>query len=95
MSVRQVATGGMAMMFMLAATILGLLIHVWTIVIAFNVSGVFSAVVSLMFPFFAQFYWFFKVGHNVGYDSNYCVGILAYIMLWVGMLLFGALTYKD
>jgi hypothetical protein len=64
-------------------SILGLVIHVWTVVIAYLTSGLFASVLTLIFPVLSEIYWFFKVGSNLGFGVNYCVAIMAYILLWV------------
>ena len=64
-------------------SVLGLVIHVWTVVIAYLTSGLFAAVLTLIFPVISEIYWFFKVGSNLGFGVNYCVAIMAYILLWV------------
>jgi len=63
-----------------AIGILGLIIHVWTIVIAYTVSGLIGAIVTLIFPVMAQIYWFIKVWGFAGTILNlYCIAILAYV----------------
>ena len=64
-------------------SVLGLVIHVWTVVIAYLTSGLFAAVLTLIFPVISEIYWFFKVGSNLGFGVYYCVAIMAYILLWV------------
>lgn len=70
--------------------ILGLIIHIWTIVIAYNVSGLIGAIVTLIFPVLSQIYWFIKVWSFAGTVLNfYCIAILAYvggfIVMFVGI----------
>ena len=70
--------------------ILGLVIHVWTILIAFAMSGLVGAVITLMVPVLAQIFWFIKAWSLAGTVLNlYCLGILAYIaclvVVFVGM----------
>ncbi|WP_045213515.1 hypothetical protein [Desulfonatronovibrio magnus] len=87
MSAREYFGGGIMALAGIAATVLGLIIHVWTIVIAFFVSGLLAAVITLIFPFLSQVYWFFRVGSNLGFDTNYCVAIMAYVGLFgIGFL---------
>ena len=87
MSVREYLGGGIIGLAWLAASILGLVIHVWTIVIAFSVSGLFAAVLTLVFPVLSEIFWFFKVGSNVSFGTTYCVSIMAYVGLFgVGFL---------
>jgi|SaaInlV_200m_DNA_5_1039737.scaffolds.fasta_scaffold10256_4 hypothetical protein len=83
MSAVKIVGGGVMGMAMLAASVLGLVIHVWTIMLAFSIKGLFAAVLTLIFPVLSELYWFFKVGSNVGYDATYCVSIMAYVGLFV------------
>lgn len=90
MSVRKIVGGGLIGLAWIAASILGLVIHVWTIVIAFSVSGLFAAVLTLVFPVLSESYWFFKVGSNVSFSTTYCVSIMAYVGLF-GVVFLGAM----
>lgn len=94
MSIRQYLGGGIMGIAYIAASILGLIIHVWTIVIAFSLSGLFAAILTLIFPVLAEFYWFFKIGSNFGYGSIYCVSIMAYIGLF-GLAFLGGMIMGD
>jgi hypothetical protein len=65
----------------IAAWILGLVIHVWTIMISFAVSGLFAAVLTLALPVLSEIYWFSTVGSNLGFGTVYCVSVMAYVGL--------------
>ncbi len=68
--------------------ILGLVIHIWTIVIAFTTSGLVSAVISLMLPVVAQIYWFIKVWSIAETVLNqYCLAILVYVGCWIVIII--------
>lgn len=81
MSVKENVGGGIMGLAWITASIVGLVIHVWTIVIAFSIKGLFGAVLTLVFPVLSEIFWFFKVGNHVGYDTTYCVAIMAYVGL--------------
>jgi hypothetical protein len=83
MSVGRIAGTGIAGIALLVAVILALVIHVWTIVIAFSETGLFGGALTLVFPIFSEVYWFIRVWHALGIDSMYCVAILAYLGLWI------------
>ena len=93
MSVRENVGGGIMALAFIAMQILGLVIHVWTIVIAFSVSGLFAAVLTLLLPVVSEIFWFFKVGMNVSFGTTYCVAIMAYVgfcgVAWLGILISG------
>ena len=64
--------------------ILGAIIHVWTIVIAFAASGLFAAVLSLVFPVLAQLYWGLMIWNMTGTLWNYyCLALIAYVGLFM------------
>lgn len=78
----------------LVAGILALVLHVWTIVIAFLSAGLFEAVITLICPVISQIYWFVKAWQITGTVLNlYCLAILAYIgccvILLAGIKLIG------
>ena len=70
MSIREYVGGGIMGLAWIVASVLGLVIHVWTIVIAFLLSGLFAAVFTLVFPVLSEIYWFFKIGSNPGYGDT-------------------------
>lgn len=89
MSVKEFIGGGILGLSGLILAILGLVIHVWTIVLAFSFSGIFAAVLTLIFPVFSEIYWFLKVGLNIGFDNNYCLAIIAYVIIFVIAMIAG------
>ena len=55
--VREVIEMGIFAISGLMLSVLGLVIHIWTVVVAYDSGGVVAAAVSLTFPVLAQFYW--------------------------------------
>jgi len=94
MSIQEVVGGGLVGLAGLAATILGLVIHVWTIVIAYAIGGLFAAVLTLIFPVLSEAFWFFKVGTNVSFGTLYCLSIIAYVGLF-GIVFLGAIIELE
>lgn len=91
MSIKKTIGASVALLAFVAMGVLGLIIHVWTVVLAYSVSGMFAAVISLIFPVLSELYWFGKVWKSIGIDASYCLAILGYICLFpIG--LFGALV---
>ena len=76
-----------------AGNILALIIHVYSIVIAFSLSGIIAAVITFILPGLSELYWFFKIGSHFGFDSLYCVSLLCclglYGVMYAGMALAG------
>ena len=64
--------------------ILGLLIHIWTIIIAYASGGIFSAMISLVLPVLSQIFWGIKVWTATETFFNlYCLAIVGYVILWI------------
>ena len=87
MSVKENVGCGILGLTMIAVNILCVVIHVWTIVIAFLVSGIFAAVITFIFPVVSEVYWFLNIGANVGFGTTYCVSIMVLIVLFVVMFI--------
>ena len=67
-----------------AAWIGGALIHLYTIYIAYTVSGVFAALLSLVFPVISQAYWFFAAWNITGnFINEYSIFLLSYMLLFL------------
>lgn len=78
------------------ASILGVVIHTWTVIMAWRIAGFFAAVITMIFPIFAEGYWFFKVGFNVGFLNNwYCIAIMTYVGLSIIGFAVLALIERD
>ena len=73
------AGGALAGMAGCGAQILGVVIHVWTIGIAYKSIGLLGALISAFLPFISQIWWFIKIWQITGTLSNpYCIALLAY-----------------
>jgi hypothetical protein len=71
----------------IALGILAVAIHVWTIIIAYGVSGLESAILTLIFPILAEFYWSFRVCFITGTVLNlYFISLLVYLGLWISLI---------
>ena len=62
MSERLMVGTGIAVIAKFIAAILGLIIHIWTILIAYSLSGVFGAVIAALLPPISEFWCFLYVG---------------------------------
>ena len=83
MGLKQNASLGIMGLSMFAAGIIGIVIHIWTIGIAYSTSGIFAALITFFFPFISEIIWFFKLGSALGYDTTYCVAMMAYFVFSV------------
>lgn len=77
--------------------LLGPVIHIYTIVIAYYFGGKFPALVSLFFPAVAQIYWFIRVWMITGTVINlYCLAIIGFVIFLVVAMVGGVmLGEKD
>lgn len=60
--------------------------HIWTVIIAFTVGGIFSGIISLILPFLAELYWMFKM---FGENDVYAYIALAHLILAIPFGMFG------
>ena len=67
---------------MVAGYFLGLIVHIWTIIIAFTEAGLFGAILSLIFPFLSEIYWVIMLWGV--YDAYVNTAILATVLVAVG-----------
>lgn len=51
--------------------ILAGILHIWTIVISFSISGPIAAVITFFFPVISAAYWFFVAGSAIGFFTMY------------------------
>jgi hypothetical protein len=75
---------------------LGLIIHAWTVIIAFGAKGFIAAVITLALPVVAELFWGYQIWSTSGIFLNwYTISLLAYtglwILMWVLMVVFGSL----
>jgi hypothetical protein len=78
----------------------GLLIHVWTIVIAFSIKGLFAAAITLACPVLSEIYWAFILWKKTDSISNsYTISLFIYvglsILMWIFMIVSDILSEKD
>lgn len=75
---------------------LGMAIYIWTIIIAYNFSGIFGAALSLMFPVIAQIVWGIKMWIYTGTFMNYyCMAIIGYVIACIIVLVGFSIFGKD
>ncbi|QCX52540.1 hypothetical protein [Elizabethkingia sp. JS20170427COW] len=58
--------------------ILGGVVHLWTIILAFEHSGFLAAIVSIFLPFLSEIYWVYKLWDV---NTTYCYAALASLLL--------------
>jgi hypothetical protein len=86
---------GLVLVAMPFLNILGVVIHIYTIVTAFTFSGLFGAIITLFVPVIGQIYWFFSIWSAIGLDNLFCITILSYIGLWIIVLIGFAIMKKN
>jgi hypothetical protein len=63
--------------------ILGVLMHLWTVYIAFAISGVFWAIVSFFFPVASQLFWGFRAWSVGSFDTPFIQWLILLAIMWV------------
>lgn len=95
MNTRNSALVGIYAFTLFGTQILGLIIHVMTIIVAYNGSGLFAACISMVTPVLSEIYWFFKVWANAGLGNYYCLAILAFLGLSATFIVVKFLIYLE
>lgn len=72
----------------------GIALHLYTILVAYQVSGFFSAFLALIFPVFAELYWLAKSwwtsGEFVNGYSIYVMAFVVYLLAGFGLMFLSA-----
>lgn len=64
--------------------ILGLIIHLWTIIISLGEKGIIAALITLVVPVLAEIYWGTYSWNMTGTLLNtYCMALGVYILLFI------------
>ncbi|MFA6378473.1 MAG: hypothetical protein WCX16_01670 [Candidatus Omnitrophota bacterium] len=76
-------------------TVLGVIIYIWSIVIAYDSMGFLGAILTLIFPVFSQVFWGFVLWAEKGtIVTPYCLALLGYLfcvlLIRIGLLIFQA-----
>lgn len=66
--------------------ITAIITHIWTVIIAFSVGGLFAGIISLFLPFLAELYWMFRM---FGENDVYSYIALIHLILAIPFSLFG------
>ncbi|SDJ62343.1 DUF2569 domain-containing protein [Paenibacillus naphthalenovorans] len=59
------------------------IIHIWTLVIAYNSSGIAAAILSFIFPVISQLYWCYYEWKISGLDSPFIQWIIVLLLIWI------------
>jgi hypothetical protein len=83
-SLKENATAGALGILLIIMNILGVLIHLFTVLMANEVDGFIMAAVTLVTPVVAELFWFVRVWIIRGEFLNpYTMGILAYVSVYI------------
>lgn len=74
---------GILSIYMILVWILSGLIHLWTIYIAYSISGLFWGIVSLFFPVVSQIYWGYGAWRLDGFNSAYIQWLIVLGVMWL------------
>lgn len=76
----------------------GALLHIWTIYIAYSISGILAAIVSFFLVGLSELYWVYKAWSVSGFDSPFIQWFIVYIVLIIVrfvIAIFAAATSKE
>lgn len=59
------------------------LLHLWTILIAWQASGFVAALISFCLPVLSQIYWFAITWRTLGFLNPYTITVLAIVGLYI------------
>lgn len=95
-SFKENATIGVLGILLIIMNILGVLIHLFTVLMAYEVSGFIMAAVTLAMPVFAELFWFVRVWIiREEFLNPYTMGILVYLSAYILMITIGNMTNKN
>lgn len=79
--------------------VFGVMLHLYTILIAFKMSGFMAAFIALSLPVLAQIYWFFvawnKTGEFINGFSFYIILYVGYLVISFSLMAIGSWLYKE
>jgi len=83
-TLKENATIGFLGVLFITMKILGVLIHLFTVLMANEVDGFIGAALAFIFPGVAEVFWFVRVWIITGTVFNpYSIGILAYVIVFI------------
>jgi hypothetical protein len=74
---------GFIYLWIILLWILGGLMHLWTIYIAYSTSGLFWGIVTFFLPVISQIFWGLKAWFNFGFDSPYIQWLIILAAMWL------------
>jgi hypothetical protein len=74
---------GLLSLYVVLVWIVSGLIHLWTIYIAYSITGILGGVVSFFFPVVSQLYWGFGAWQLDGFNSGYIQWLIIVTVMWV------------
>jgi hypothetical protein len=74
---------GLLSLYVIIVRILSGLIHLWTVYIAFSITGLLGAIVSFFFPVVSQLYWGYGAWQLDGFNSPYIQWLIVLVVMWV------------
>jgi hypothetical protein len=87
---------GIFYLYTVLVWILGGLIHLWTVYIAYSVGGLFWGIVSFFFPVISQIYWGYTAWSVDGFNTPYIQWLIAFLVMWLMRFVFAfILAFVD
>jgi hypothetical protein len=73
---------GISSIYIVLLWIVGLLLHLWTVWINFQIAGIIGGALALFFPVLSEIYTTYKAWSIGGFNAIYVVCTLGYLLLW-------------
>jgi hypothetical protein len=88
---------GLFKVYLILAWILGILLHLWTVYIAYSGSGLIGGILSFIFPVLSEIYWGYKAWSLYALDTSYVQWLIVFFFMWVFQYLFAFIvgTLED
>ncbi|KQU13011.1 hypothetical protein ASG65_11715 [Bacillus sp. Leaf13] len=80
---------GFIYFYLVLVWILGGLMHLWTVYIAYSISDVFWEIVTLFFPVISQIVWGFNAWRISGFELPYIQWLIVLVIMWIAYFIFG------
>lgn len=75
--------------------VIGILIHLWTVLMAFAVKGFLGAFITFVFPVASQFYWIYYSWRLTGtFFNTFCVAVVSYVIIY-GLIIIGFAIFSP
>ncbi|MEH7116155.1 hypothetical protein V7128_01850 [Neobacillus vireti] len=88
---------GLFYFYLVLLWILGGLLHLWTVYIAYSATGALGGVISFFFPVLSEIYWAYGAWKFDGFNTPYIQWLILFFVMWVCKFIFSyvLVTVED